>query len=185
MGNDFFDGLSETLTRTAKEIGGKAESLYETQKLRNRISSEERLASKTMADIGKIIYKKYAGGEAMEGEVGDLCEKISQHMQMIAGLKEKLADMKGQKICPSCQKAVDRGASFCPYCGAICPAPEPEEAAGDVIEPEEAEAETEAFVEPDGEAEVGAEPEAAAEAENEAEAGEASAEGGAESETES
>lgn len=137
MGNDFFDGLSETLTRTAKELGGKAESMYETQKLRSRISSEERLVSKTMEDMGKIIYNRYEAGEAMEGELADLCEKISQHMQMVSGLKEKLADRKGQKICLSCRKAVDRDASFCPYCGAICPTPESEEEAGDVIEPEE------------------------------------------------
>lgn len=143
MGSDFFDGLGETISRTAKELSGKAEVLYETQKLRNRISGEERVVDKIMCDMGNIVYKQYMDGNAVEGELGELCEKISQHMHLILGLKERMAELKGQKICPGCQKAVERDVAFCPYCGATCPTPEPEEDAGDVIDLEELEQENE------------------------------------------
>ncbi len=138
MGNEFFDGLSETLTKTAREISERAENFYEVQKLRSRLSAEERLIDKTMTDMGNIVYRKYSNGEVMEGELGALCENISQHMQVIVGLKEKLASMKGQKICPFCQRSMEQDALYCPYCGASCPSPEPEEADGTVVDAEEA-----------------------------------------------
>ena len=47
--------------------------------------------------------------------------------------------MKGRKICPACGKSVDRSVSFCPYCGSVCPTPEPEKAEGNVVDTETAE----------------------------------------------
>ena len=127
MGNDFFDGLSETITRTAKEFGERAESLYETQKLRTRIAGEERLAEKAKADLGNLIYQRYEAGESMDDEIAVLCEKIAQYYKKIHELKAKAADRRGQKICPSCQKEIDRDVAFCPYCGTPCSNPVKEE----------------------------------------------------------
>lgn len=138
MGTEFFDELGETITRTAKELGERAEMLYESQKIRNKLSGEDRIIDKIMADLGNLIYKRYSNGEAMDEELGTLCEEIDQHMQKIAEYKEAMAGLKGQKICPGCQKAVDKEAAFCPFCGAACPMPEPEEDAGDAAEPEDA-----------------------------------------------
>lgn len=137
MGTEFFDELGETITRTAKELGERAEMLYESQKIRNKLSGEDRIIDKIMADLGNLIYKRYSNGEAMDEELGALCEEIDQHMQKIAEYKEAMANLKGQKICPGCQKAVDKEVAFCPFCGAACPMPEPEEEAGDAAEPEE------------------------------------------------
>lgn len=128
MGTEFFDELGETITRTAKELGERAEMLYESQRIRNKLAGEERIIDKVMADLGNLIYKRYSDGETVDEELCVLCEEIDQHMQKIAEYKETMAGMRGQKICPSCQKAVDKDVSFCPYCGAACPNPEPEEA---------------------------------------------------------
>lgn len=137
MGTEFFDELGETITRTAKELGERAEMLYETQRIRNKLSGEDRIIDKIMADLGNLIYKRYSNGEAVDEELGALCEEIDQHMRKIAEYKEAMANLKGQKICPACQKAVDKEVAFCPFCGAACPMPEPEADAGDVVEPEE------------------------------------------------
>lgn len=150
--SDFFDGLGETITKTAKELGERAEQIYEAQKIRNRISGEERIIDKVMADIGNLIYKRFTNGEALDSEVSVLCEEIQQHVQKIKEYRGAAADIKGQKLCPACEKAVDKEVSFCPYCGAECPAPEPEKTEEDEIkeayednfqaeEPVEAEAE--------------------------------------------
>ena len=40
MARDFFDELSDTITRTTKDLGKKAGQLYEAQKIRSKISSE-------------------------------------------------------------------------------------------------------------------------------------------------
>lgn len=164
MARDFFDELSDTITRTTKDLGKKAGQLYETQKIRSKISSEEQIVQKLKADIGNVIFEKYKEGAEVDEALKGFCEEIRQHLDIIAGYKDSAAELKGQKICPACGRHVDRSVSFCPFCGSVCPTPQPETetAEGDVID-----SETEETV---------------AEAENEAEKAEATVE--AENETE-
>ena len=132
--SSFWDDLGNTLTRKAKGLSSRAESLYEIQKIRNKLSAQERMTEKLMMDIGKMIYTRYEHGEAVDGEVGAICEEISQHMLEADHYRDAIAASKGEKFCPACHKAVMREASFCPYCGAACPTAELEEKATDVIE---------------------------------------------------
>ena len=55
MARDFFDELSDTITRTTKDLGKKAGQLYEAQKIRSKISSEEQMVQKLKADIAKRL----------------------------------------------------------------------------------------------------------------------------------
>ena len=66
-----------TLTRKAKGLSSRAENLYEIQKIRNKLSAQERMTEKLMMDIGKMIYTRYEQGEAVDGETGAICEEIS------------------------------------------------------------------------------------------------------------
>ena len=133
--SSFWDDLGNTLTRKAKGLSSRAENLYEIQKIRNKLSAQERMTEKLMMDIGKMIYTRYEQGEAVDGEVGAICEEISQHMLEADHYRDAIAASKGEKFCPACHKAVMREASFCPYCGAACPTAELEEkAVADVIE---------------------------------------------------
>lgn len=134
MGSDFFDELGVTITRTAKEFGERAESFYETQRLRTKISGEERTVNKLMAELGKTLYRAYAKGEELTEEQISLCEKVDQHKELIERCKAEMAGRKGKKICPSCKASVDRSVAFCPYCGASCPNTEPEENAGETVD---------------------------------------------------
>lgn len=137
--SSFWDDLGNALTRKAKGLSSKAENLYEIQKIRNKLSAQERMTEKLMMDIGKMIYTRYEHGEAVDGEVGAICEEISQHMLEADHFWDAIAASKGEKFCPACHKAVMREASFCPYCGAACPTAELEEKATDVIEQAEEE----------------------------------------------
>ena len=136
---NFWDDLGNTLTRKAKGLSSRADNLYEIQKIRNKLSAQERMTEKLMMDIGKLIYTRYEHGEAVDGEVGAICEEISQHMLEADHFRVAIAASKGEKFCPACHKAVMREASFCPYCGAACPTAELEEKATDVIEQAEEE----------------------------------------------
>ena len=137
--SSFWDDLGNALTRKAKGLSSKAENLYEIQKIRNKLSAQERMTEKLMMDIGKMIYTRYEQGEAVDGETGAICEEISQHMLEADHYRDAIAASKGEKFCPACHKAVMREASFCPYCGAACPTAELEEKATDVIEQAEEE----------------------------------------------
>lgn len=159
--SSFWDDLGNTLTRKAKGLSSRAENLYEIQKIRNKLSAQERMTEKLMMDIGKMIYTRYEQGEAVDGETGAICEEISQHMLEADHYRDAIAASKGEKFCPACHKAVMREASFCPYCGATCPTAELEEKAADVIEQADEELEEAAEAEvtevPETEAEENAE----------------------------
>lgn len=159
--SSFWDDLGNTLTRKAKGLSSRAENLYEIQKIRNKLSAQERMTEKLMMDIGKMIYTRYEQGEAVDGETGAICEEISQHMLEADHYRDAIAASKGEKFCPACHKAVMREASFCPYCGAACPTVELEEKAADVIEQADEELEEAAEAEvtevPETEAEENAE----------------------------
>ena len=166
MGTDFFDGIVKTFSKTTKELGkttnelgARAEQTIETQKIRGKISGEERTIEKLKADLGDIIYKRHAEGEGIDGELSVICQEIDQHFLKIREFKDNAANLRGKKICPSCEREVDLSVSFCPYCGTPCPTPEPTESVEDPVEepveaseeetdekgePAEAEAETEA-----------------------------------------
>ena len=159
--SSFWDDLGNTLTRKAMGLSSRAENLYEIQKIRNKLSAQERMTEKLMMDIGKMIYTRYEQGEAVDGETGAICEEISQHMLEADHYRDAIAASKGEKFCPACHKAVMREASFCPYCGAACPTAELEEKAADVIEQADEELEEAAEAEvtevPETEAEENAE----------------------------
>ena len=164
--SSFWDDLGNTLTRKAKGLSSRAENLYEIQKIRNKLSAQERMTEKLMMDIGKMIYTRYEQGEAVDGETGAICEEISQHMLEADHYRDAIAASKGEKFCPACHKAVMREASFCPYCGAACPTAELEDKAADVIEQadEELEEAAEAEVTEVPETEAEADPEETVEA---------------------
>lgn len=167
--NSFWDDLGNTLTRKAKGLSSRAENLYEIQKIRNKLSAQERMTEKLMMDIGKMIYTRYEQGEAVDGETGAICEEISQHMLEADHYRDAIAASKGEKFCPACHKAVMREASFCPYCGAACPTAELEEKAADVIEQADEELKEAAEAEVTEVSETAEEPEAEEAAEEAAE----------------
>ena len=48
--SSFWDDLGNTLTRKAKGLSSRAENLYEIQKIRNKLSAQERMTEKLMMD---------------------------------------------------------------------------------------------------------------------------------------
>lgn len=151
MARDFFDGLGDSISRKTRDLGKMAGQIYETQKIRSKVSSEEHMIDKLKADIGNYIYEKYQNGEEVEDALRGFCEEIKQHLEIIEGYRDSAAELKGQKICRSCGHSVDRSVSYCPYCGSPCPTPEPKEES--VAEPEKetiAKPEKEPIAEPEG-----------------------------------
>ena len=152
MAKDFFGSLGETLTKTAKELSGRAEEVYETQRLKNKISGEERQIEKAMADLGRIIYKRYKKEIPVDDAQKALCEQIDQRMEQIEKYKTDISELKvkNKRFCPSCGSPLAKDDAFCSQCGAACPTVEPEEDAGDdVIEGAEEVAEETATEETD------------------------------------
>lgn len=133
MAKEFFQEFGEAFTKTMRDIGERAESFYSEQKLRNKISGEEKQIRKIMEELGKIIYRRYKDGVPLEDMQRRLCEQIEQRMDRISQYKEAIAGVKEKKVCPSCGITVEAGMAFCPHCGAACTTKEQEEQAGAVV----------------------------------------------------
>lgn len=135
MAKDFFGSLSETISKTARELSGRAEEAYETQRIKNKISSEERQVEKAMADLGRIIYKRYKAEIPVDDAQKALCEQIDQRMEQIAKYKSDISELKVKckRFCPACGSPINKNDAFCSQCGAACPTEEPEEKAGDDV----------------------------------------------------
>ncbi len=146
MAAEFFDGLVKTISKTTKElgkttreIGARAEQTIEVQKLRSRIAGEERIITRIKEDIGDVIYRRHSAGDGIDGELSSLCQEIDQHYLRVRELRDSAANLKGQKLCPSCERQVDITVSFCPYCGTPCPTPEPaKDVEGECVRDEDA-----------------------------------------------
>ena len=113
MGTDFFDGLVKTFSKTTKELGkttrelgARAEQTIEAQKIRSKITGEERIIEKIKVDIGDIVYRRHSQGDGIDSELSALCQEIDQHYLKIREYKDNAANLKGEKICPSCEREV-------------------------------------------------------------------------------
>ena len=111
MGTDFFDGLVKTFSKTTKELGkttrelgARAEQTIEAQKIRSKITGEERIIEKIKVDIGDIVYRRHSQGDGIDSELSALCQEIDQHYLKIREYKDNAANLKGEKICPSCSR---------------------------------------------------------------------------------
>lgn len=127
MAKDFFGSLTDTFAKAAKDLTGRAETIYETQKLKNKISGEKQQIEKAMADLGRIVYRRYQEGISAEEAENEICVQIDERYQQIKRLKKEAEELKEQRVCPNCGSIVGKNDAFCSKCGASCLVPEEED----------------------------------------------------------
>lgn len=127
MAKDFFGSLTDTFAKAAKDLTGRAETIYETQKLKNKISGEKQQIEKAMADLGRIVYRRYQEGISVEEAENEICVQIDERYQQIKRLKKEVEELKEQRVCPNCGSIVGKNDAFCSKCGASCLVPEEED----------------------------------------------------------
>lgn len=127
MAKDFFGSLTDTFAKAAKDLTGRAETIYETQKLKNKISGEKQQIEKAMADLGRIVYRRYQEGISVEEAEDAICVQIDERYQQIKRLKKEAEELKEQRVCPNCGSIVGKNDAFCSKCGASCLVPEEED----------------------------------------------------------
>ena len=127
MAKDFFGSLTDTFAKAAKDLTGRAETIYETQKLKNKISGEKQQIEKALADLGRIVYRRYQEGISVEEAENEICVQIDERYQQIKRLKKEAEELKEQRVCPNCGSIVGKNDAFCSKCGASCSVPEEED----------------------------------------------------------
>lgn len=113
-----FTSIKEGFTKTAQTAVKKSNEIVEVTKLRISIADGEADLSKIMRRIGEIVYTAYKNEEAPEVSLEELCAEADEKMEMLDGLREKLAAAKKMKRCQACKADMDAEAEFCSKCGA-------------------------------------------------------------------
>ena len=121
MGKDrIFEDLGETISKTAKVISEKADDFLEIQKVNSKISAQKREIDRALEKLGTLVYQRHVDGEPMDLELGEVCEEVTRHKMLKAQYEERLAQLRGKKICPACGRPLEKDAAYCSSCGAPC-----------------------------------------------------------------
>ncbi|MCQ2540266.1 MAG: zinc ribbon domain-containing protein [Acetatifactor sp.] len=119
----FFDGLGKKLTDAGQATAQKAKDLAEIAKQNSAISDEEKKINAAYLQIGKMYVEKF--GETADGDFAALIADIALSGAKIAECKQKIQEVKGISICPSCGAEIPLGNQFCAKCGAKVEVPAP------------------------------------------------------------
>lgn len=96
----------------------KAEKAVEVTKQNFRLCSVNAEIENLERKIGQIVYRAYQGEPMKQSELDTLLAQLDAATADAAVLRQKLADRKQKKNCPSCGKVVcEEDNAFCPVCG--------------------------------------------------------------------
>lgn len=116
--NDFFGALGHSLKSAANKLGKKTDEFVTVQKIRSRQNNLEEQIDLDYRKIGTLIFQKYADGEELPEKLEDICRGIEKRTREIRECREKIAQVKGAKICPECGELIPQEANYCMNCGA-------------------------------------------------------------------
>ncbi|MFY9279492.1 MAG: hypothetical protein WBI74_03420 [Caldicoprobacterales bacterium] len=92
---DFLDDLGKKIGETVKVVGDKSQQIVEIGKINIEIGKEEAAVKKLYTKIGEAVYRAHLGEETAEN-IENLCQEVTQRLQRIEELKEKINELKSQ-----------------------------------------------------------------------------------------
>lgn len=115
--NTIFDDVVENAKAAASAVSKQAAKIYDASK--HRISAEtiKRAIGKKLIELGKLTYKATTQNEDLAEDIAKVVQEITELKQNLAIVKEHIASIKNQKICPECENRVTKISSFCNICG--------------------------------------------------------------------
>lgn len=119
MADDFFSTLGKSISKYTQKAVESTGTFVESTKISTQIAGEKKGIDQEYQKIGEIVYRRISRGEfEADEELKKLAEGIDVHRDKMNTLKEQLADVKGQQICPNCGELIPKDVAFCPKCGA-------------------------------------------------------------------
>ncbi len=129
---DFFDKMLVGINKGVNSVSEGSKNMMEKAKINTAISDAEKAKLKIAEQLGIQAYTLHQSGTALPEALLTFCEQITARNQMIAELKQRLADLDAPKetsvipmatpaqtgsFCPECGTPCRDGAKFCPNCG--------------------------------------------------------------------
>lgn len=117
-------GILDKFNDVSRGVNDKAKNISEANNLKRKILYEEERIVEIFTDIGKKYYKN---PDEDPNVFSVLCEDIDTRRRRIKKMRFELNQIRGYKICPKCDAAVNDKFQFCGACGARLPDPEDED----------------------------------------------------------
>lgn len=123
MAIEFFDKLTASVSKTAKQVSDNAKTLADKNRIRKDIAAMENELRNRYRDIGEKFYQE--NRENPDPEYVDMFVAISELQASLAAKQHEIEKLEGAIICPQCGGSIIIGSRFCPTCGAMAPTPAP------------------------------------------------------------
>ena len=121
MAMDFFDRLTASVSKTAKQVSDNAKSLADKNRVRKDIAAIENEIRNRFRDIGEKYFAETKDSPAPE--YAEMFSAISELQANLTAKQHELETLDGTVACPECGRPILLGSKFCPSCGAQAPAP--------------------------------------------------------------
>lgn len=111
--------LDETVVK-AKEVldiaGKKTNDIISVQKMKMNIASMKSQLSKLYEDLGRLCYDN-GQSDTPSAVMLEIMTEIENKLAEIKSTENKLADLRGEKLCPACGTKNVNEAGYCSKCG--------------------------------------------------------------------
>lgn len=129
MAIEFFDKLTASVSKTAKQVSDNAKSLADKNRIRKDIAAIENELRNRYRDIGEKFFSE--NRENPSADYAEMFAAITDLQANLASKQHEIEMLEGSVICTECGGTIVLGSRFCPHCGAAAPAPAPAAAPAD------------------------------------------------------
>lgn len=97
----------------------KTENAVNAGKQKLDIAALENKLNKSYEILGKVCYDEISHGGSFDADASKpILDDIEEKRKQIEELKKEVAKTRNKKVCPSCNKPIEKNASYCNSCGA-------------------------------------------------------------------
>ena len=102
-----------TISRAANKLGKKTDQFVTVQKIRSRQHNLEDQIEMDYRKMVRMDLQKYTEEEELPEKLQEICRGIEKRTREIRECRERIAQVKGAKICPGCGELIPKDANYC------------------------------------------------------------------------
>lgn len=109
---NFFDKIK----KTAGNVSRNTSNQLQTAKLKLKMDSVGKNKAKVFTQLGEVIYNQFKDGAEFQN-CEEILDSISSYEDEITKIQEEIDGLNAANKCTSCEKEIEEGTKFCPFCG--------------------------------------------------------------------
>lgn len=113
-----FDDWRSKLAKAVRTVKDSTGEMYTTAKINIDLGKEQEHLNKLYYEIGKKVHEIYQYGGSLGKFFDEKYLEIKEVEERIEELQKKIEEIKKVRVCTECGKEIEKGAKFCPKCGA-------------------------------------------------------------------